>query len=200
MQTQPIAILSVTPILDEPAAVEHGEHREWNRFTLMQRSQLLHQALEYLDEDLSEEEFDLIAETEQQFHQKLAACGHIAQKMDHAAELVLAEAEALQRQAKALEQRAAVFANRAERRRQAIRNAMLENNVNKLETPAFTLSLHKTPPKVVQEAEADLSTLDEAYLRIKVEPNRRLIAQELKSGKAVPGFHLSEPELSVRIR
>lgn len=137
---------TITPI---EAALPNHAKEGWSNLSLLERSAILHEALSYLDEETTDEEFEIIAETEDKFKEKLIACGYVAQKWDQAAEAILSEAQALKEQIKALEERAHVFSNRAAKRREVMLHAMLEHNLKKVETPMLTVSLRKRPPRVV---------------------------------------------------
>lgn len=122
----------------------------WKNLSLMERSKLFFQAMQYLDEETTAEEFDLIADTEQALKDKLLACAHVSQKYDQAAELILSEAQALKGQMKSLEERANVFMNRSQSRREAMLQAMLINNIRKIEAPLLTVGLRQKPPRVIE--------------------------------------------------
>ena len=101
---------------------------------------------------------------------------------------------------KEMQERLARLEERARKRRQIARDAMLETGVNKVMTPDFTVSLRPGTPALV--------VLDEAVIphafwepqapRLK----RQELVIELKQGRAVQGAELSNPEpvLSVRSR
>ncbi|MBF0240011.1 MAG: siphovirus Gp157 family protein [SAR324 cluster bacterium] len=124
--------------------------QDWNKLSLGKRSEIFSTAMSYLDTETTDEEFDLIAETEQALKDKLIACGHVAQKYDQASEIILSEAQALEAQVKTLKQRAEVFSNRSQARRQAMLTAMIQHGFKKLETPLMTVSLRQKPARVLE--------------------------------------------------
>lgn len=91
--------------------------------------------------------------------------------------------------------------HRMEKRAEVIRASMqkvLETaGLKKVELPEATISLRPGPAKVVIVDEHDLPS---EFVRIRREPDKRALAEALKSGKAVLGAVLAngEPTISVR--
>lgn len=199
LKTEAIADLDFAPQGDQPT-------QNWKSLSLVERSNILREALSYLDENTTDEEFDLVAESEEKFKEKLVGCGYVSRKYDQAAEIILSEAETLKAQAKALEERAKVFSNRAYNLRNFMTSAMLEHNVKKLETPMLTLSVRKKPPRVIQAHQVtNLDVMEQQrpeFVRVKKEANKKKILEALKSGEHLAhyGFELSDPEYYVVIK
>jgi hypothetical protein len=90
--------------------------------------------------------------------------------------------------------------NRAAKRRQIARDAMLAADVKKVKAPDFTVSVRPGMPALVVIDEEAIPPLywepGEPRLR------RQVLAADLKQGEEVPGATLSNPEsvLSVRTR
>lgn len=217
-----------------------ADKQTWKNMTLMERSSIFSVALGYLDDETTDEEFDLIAESEQSLKDKLIACAHVAQKYDKAAEIILSEAETLKTQAKLLEERAGVFSNRSQQRRNAMLAVMMQHGFKKLETPLLTLGMRQKPARVLETRQVlegfDIAktfngllnsckklieeginnetfrAIEETvkaipfsddlarFLRLKAEWSKTEISKELKAGKAVEGFAMSEPEFSITIK
>ena len=156
--------------------------------------------MEYHDEDTTEEEFKIIAETEEKLKEKIVSYAHVSLKFDRAGEAILAEAQALEEQAKKMKSRAGVFANRSQRLRDAMENALLNHNLKKIETPLFTISLRKKPKRVIELATASLEKLSERFIRISKSFDKKAIGDALKEGETVEGFVLSEDEFTLSIR
>ena len=93
--------------------------------------------------------------------------------------------------------------SRFDRRDEAIRDLMLKllqtAHLKKLEIPECTLSVRLGVPKVIIVDEAQIP---DEFCRIKREPNRTKIKDELSQFKPVPGATLSNAEdtLAVRIK
>jgi hypothetical protein len=118
----------------------------------------------------------------------------------------LIEAE---REAKAFHNAIAAELDRLDKRRDrfverqfAIRKYMMQlmdsAGLKKVERPAATVSIAAGRPKVVITDEEDLF-LSPKYVRVKREPNKEAIADDLKKGWQVPGATLSNAEPVLRI-
>lgn len=204
-QKPELAILSSNEIAtDEALENIHGKNElpiKWEHLSMLQRSEILNEALSYL-EDASEEEFELILDVEEKFKEKLIGFAYVCQKFDKAAEIILSEAEALKNQVKEMERRAEVFSNRSTRMRELMRFAMLQNNLKKVETPMLTISLRKRPQRVVEGSNVRYEDFpsDSPYIRTTLSFNKKEISKDLKQGKEVKGFQLSEIEFSLTIK
>jgi hypothetical protein len=97
-----------------------------------------------------------------------------------------------------IKERLSRYARQAETIRAAIETAMTVAEIDKLPTPAATLSMGKSPPRVEI---TDPDALPPVYVTQPAPfPDKRAIAAALKAGEAVPGAALSNqpPALSVR--
>lgn len=195
-----LKILSIEPILKTEIYGNDEPKDFWKNKSLLARSEILHQALSFLDEETTVEEFDLIAETEDRLKEKLVSSGYISQKYDQAAELILSEAQSLKGQIEALQKRAEVFSNRAARRRDAMLKVMLEHNIKKVETPALTMTARTKAARVFEIVVDAVDQLPTEYIRIKKEADKRKILEDLKLGKQIPGYLLSQNEFTLLIR
>jgi hypothetical protein len=204
-QKPELAILSTHEIATketiEKLSSMEVETVDWKSMSMLQRSQILHEALSFL-EDATDEEFELILDVEEKFKEKLIGFAYICQKFDKAAEIIFSEAEAIKNQVKEMERRAEVFSNRSTRMRELMRLAMLQNNLKKVETPMLTVSLRKKPQRVVESSNARFEDFspDSPYVRTSLSFNKKEIANDLKRGQEIKGFQLSEPEFSLTIR
>lgn len=94
--------------------------------------------------------------------------------------------------------------DRYERREKAFRDLafriMTAADIRKKELPEATLSIAKGRQKLVGNADPD--KLPDELCILKRELNRGMIIEELKAGRTVPGFQLSnsEPHLTIRTR
>lgn len=97
-----------------------------------------------------------------------------------------------------LEDRLARHAKKAEGIRDGIQAAMETAELTSLKTPAATLSMRASPPRVEI---TDLALLPSIFLVLPPpSPDKRAISEALKSGEAIPGATLSNqpPALAVR--
>ena len=109
-------------------------------------------------------------------------------------------AEGLKGLIQRLQERLQRLAERAVERRRIARDAMTEAEIKKVVAPDFTISLRPGPPTLVV---VDEGAIPDPYWEPR-EPrlNRAGLIAALKTGAAIPGSHLSNPEpvLSVRVR
>lgn len=112
----------------------------------------------------------------------------VLQRLDD--ELADADAlcDAIKARREALSERAARIAHRAEVVRSLMQSVMETAGLQKVPLPTATLSLRKTPPKVVV---IDETEVPDAYWRVKREINKTTLAEALKAGEDVPGAALS---------
>lgn len=96
--------------------------------------------------------------------------------------------------------RAAQLEKNAERVRQYLLDNMIFADVKKLETPYFVLSVRENPPKVIVDDETQIP--GEYFADPPPKPknlDRKLVAQAIKDGHAVPGAHV-ERGMSLQIK
>lgn len=101
---------------------------------------------------------------------------------------------------RSLEERLGRLSERAAERRRIARDAMLEVAIKKITAPDFTLSIRPGSPSVIV---VEGAAIPEPYWQPQQPKlNRLKLLADLKSGVAIPGVHLSNPEeiLSVRVR
>lgn len=81
--------------------------------------------------------------------------------------------------------------NRAKRIRQYLQEQMARTGITKIECPHFKLSIRSNPPAVVIDAEGQIP---EEFMRQAPPPppapDKKALADALKSGREVPGCHL----------
>lgn len=102
-----------------------------------------------------------------------------------------ATAEAIKQAEGQMATRRKFIENRADRIRAYLKDNMLRTGITKIECPYFKLSIRDNPPSVVIDTP---ELLPEDYWRQPEPPppapDKKLIAQVLKDGVAVPGAHL----------
>jgi hypothetical protein len=94
-------------------------------------------------------------------------------------------------------QRLARFEHRADRRREIVRDVMLEAGLNKLQMPDFTASVRKGTPHVVIVDEA---LIPGDYIEQRPHVLKREIGEALKNGTPVEGAVLSNPGMTLNVR
>jgi hypothetical protein len=104
--------------------------------------------------------------------------------------------EGLAHIAKRLDERAMRFANRRSQIRKYMMQLMEAANLKKAERPAATVSIAAGRPRVII---TEPEWLGDHYMRIKKEPDKEAIAQDLKAGLTVKGATLSNAEPVLRI-
>jgi hypothetical protein len=92
--------------------------------------------------------------------------------------------------------RAERFERRAERRRQIVRDAMVEAGIKRLMQPDFTVVVQRAAPHVVVVDEA---LIPEEYFETRKQLRKADVARDLKQGNAIAGAALSNPPLAIRI-
>lgn len=99
-----------------------------------------------------------------------------------------------------LEERQGRFERREKAMRELAFKIMCAADVRKVELTEVTLVIAKGNRKLI--GEVDPNSLPDNLVRIKREPDKKAIKGELESGRAVPGYELSnaEPHLTVRTK
>jgi hypothetical protein len=109
-------------------------------------------------------------------------------------------AQGLKRRVAEMEDRLSRLQERAQKRRQIVKEAMVELDIKKLTAPDFTASVRAGLPALVVLNEAEVPSIywEPREPRLK----RQELAVDLKAGAEVAGATLSNPEpvLSVRTR
>ncbi len=89
------------------------------------------------------------------------------------------------------------IAARVAYRRELLLKAMEAAGLTKLATPAGTVSVGHSAPKVIVIAEDEIP---EQFIKVIRQPDKRAIGDALKAGEFIPGARLSNSEPSIRIR
>jgi phage host-nuclease inhibitor protein Gam len=105
--------------------------------------------------------------------------------------------EAISERQKNLADRKSRFNGRIDKARDALADLLRGANLRKYEMPECTLSLGHTPSSL---RILDESSIPEAFIRIKSEPDRAAIKDALKKGEIVPGAELSNGGETLIIR
>ena len=111
-----------------------------------------------------------------------------------------AYASGLKERIEQMEARMRRLDERAARKRQIARDAMVENDIKKIADPEFTVSVRSGTPALVVIDEALIPS--DFWVRREPRLNRQGLLSELKAGVAIAGVVLSNPEpvLSVRTK
>ena len=109
----------------------------------------------------------------------------------------LAMAKALGDQIERMQARKARLTERNERKRALALWAMIEGDLKRIDEPDLTAWTGMSQAKVIISAE---SALPPEYLRIKTEPNKKLIGADLKAGKFVAGASLGNPQPTLSVK
>lgn len=104
---------------------------------------------------------------------------------------------ALEEQVADLEIRRERFKERARKRREVVRDAMLESHIPKLTPPDFTASLRAAPPSVQVVDEASIPA---TFWEMRPHLRRRELLDALKDGEPIEGALLSNPGMSLTVR
>lgn len=107
------------------------------------------------------------------------------------------QAEALRYQIEDLTERRNRFNDRAGKRREVVREAMLESHIPKLTPPDFTASLRAAPPSVQV---VDESLIPATFWEMRPHLRRRELLDALKDGQPIEGAMLSNPGMSLTVR
>lgn len=102
-----------------------------------------------------------------------------------------ATADSIKQAEEGLAKRRKAIERRADSLKAYLQSNMQSVGISKIESPLFNLSIRDNPPAVVID---DASQIPADYLREPVipppTPDKKLIAQAIKDGFAVPGAHL----------
>lgn len=89
------------------------------------------------------------------------------------------------------------FEDRAAKRRQIVRDEMVEAGLDRLMQPEFTASLRRSSPAVQV---IDENAIPPDYFEMRPHLDKRRLLDEMKSGVEIPGATLSNPFLSLSVR
>jgi hypothetical protein len=109
------------------------------------------------------------------------------------------QAEALRFQIEDLTERRNRFKDRADKRREVVREAMLESHIPKLTPPDFTASLRAAPPSVQVIDEKQIARYPQ-FWENRPHLKRRELLDALKAGEQIDGAALSNPGMSLTVR
>ena len=111
-----------------------------------------------------------------------------------------ATADAIKQAEQDMKRRREAIEHRAERLERYLLDNMKATGISRIDSPYMVVSIHKSPPRVVIDAESQLPAV---YWRQKPapppEPDKEAIKQAIKEGAEVPGAHLEQGEhLSIK--
>jgi hypothetical protein len=106
-------------------------------------------------------------------------------------------AEALRQRIVDMGKRLERFVTRAQRRRELVRDTMVEADIAKIVKEDFTASLRSAPPHVVV---IDESLIPQTFWEARPHLRRRELLDALKDGAEVSGAVLSNPGMSLSVR
>lgn len=89
------------------------------------------------------------------------------------------------------------FADRAERRRNIVRDAMLDADLQKFTLPEMTVSVRRSTPHVVV---IDEKLIPADFVELRPVLKKRELLNALNDGVAIPGAVLSNPIMSLSVR
>jgi hypothetical protein len=89
------------------------------------------------------------------------------------------------------------FKARADKRRQIVRDAMLDADMSKLTMPDFTATVRQAPPHVVV---VDEKAIPQTFFEMRPHLRKRELLDALKDGVEVEGAALSNPGMSLSVR
>jgi len=87
--------------------------------------------------------------------------------------------------------------NRAAKRRQIVKDAMLEASIQKLSAPDFLASVRQATPHVVVTDETEIPSV---FWEMRAHLKKAELLKALKEGDKVSGAILSNPEMSLTVR
>ena len=164
-----------------------------NKLTLYRISEEMSAILNAIEEnggEITEEQEQALAISEEQFAEKAYDYGHIILNLDYTVEVIKNEIERLTRLKKSAE-------NAQKRVKGALVTAMVQLDHPTVETPTMRLSLrHSTATEVT-----DLDQVPSEFKTTKVEvvADKTAIKKAIQSGEDVPGAHLVE-NVSLQIK
>jgi hypothetical protein len=109
----------------------------------------------------------------------------------------LAVAKALGDQIERMQARKARLIERADRRKSLALWAMQEAGRKRIDAPDFIAYVGMSQAKVLI---SDESAIPSIYMRVKIEPSKKLIAAALKQGENVSGASLGNPQPTIVVK
>lgn len=149
-------------------------------------------ANEYLEAAEKLNDLDLPVEVVQDTLEGLAGALEVkATNIAMFARNIEATAEAIKQAESTMSARRKALENRAQHIRDYLKANMERTGITKIESPYFKIAIRNNPPAVVIDAQ---SQIPEGFMRLPepppLVPNKKLIADAIKSGIDVPGAHL----------
>jgi hypothetical protein len=89
------------------------------------------------------------------------------------------------------------FQARAERRREIIRDAMVDCDIKQIKQADFTAALRQAPPKVVVLEETQIP---QTFFEMRAHLRKRELLDALKDGATIEGAMLSNPGMTLSVR
>jgi hypothetical protein len=89
------------------------------------------------------------------------------------------------------------FKARADKRRQIVRDAMLDADMAKLTMPDFTATVRTAPPHVVV---VDETAIPQTFFEMRPHLRKRELLDALKDGATIEGAELSNPGMTLSVR
>jgi hypothetical protein len=89
------------------------------------------------------------------------------------------------------------FKARADKRRQIVRDAMLDADMAKLTMPDFTATVRQAPPHVVV---VDEKAIPQTFFEMRPHLRKRELLDALKDGATIEGAMLSNPGMTLSVR
>lgn len=164
-----------------------------NKLTLYRISEEMSAILNAIEEnggEITEEQEQALAISEEQFADKAYDYGHVILNLDYTVEVIKNEIERLTRLKKSAE-------NAQKRVKSALVSAMVQLNHPTVETPTMRISLrHSTATEVT-----DIDSIPQEFKTTKVEvvADKTAIKKAIQSGEDVPGARLIE-NVSLQIK
>lgn len=164
-----------------------------NKLTLYRISEEMSAILNAIEEnggEITEEQEQALAISEEQFADKAYDYGHVILNLDYTVAVIKNEIERLTRLKKSAE-------NAQKRVKGALVNAMVQLDHQTVETPTMRLSLRRTTATEIE----DVNLLPDNLKTTKVEvvADKTAIKKAIQSGEDVPGAHLVE-NVSLQIK
>lgn len=142
------------------------------------------------DENIDEQALADTAEGQTDLHEMLAAIVRGALEDETFAAMLKARMDAMT-------DRLERYQHRAERRRQLVRDVMLETDIKKISMPDFTASLRNAPPHVVV---TDEKIIPQAFWEMRPRLRKSDLLAVLKDGVEIEGAALSNTGMSLSVR
>ena len=164
-----------------------------NKLTLYRISEEMSAILNAIEEnggEITEEQEQALAISEEQFAEKAYDYGHVILNLDYTVEVIKNEIERLTRLKKSAE-------NAQKRVKGALVNAMVQLDHPMVETPTMRLSLRRTTATEIDDVNLIPDNLKTT--KVEVVADKTAIKKAIQQGEDVPGAHLVE-NVSLQIK